>query len=58
MLCASIYDPSADMTKRALIVSIDQERRCIFAMYISVELKQSLRFSGVFETSDVFGFEG
>jgi len=39
MLCASLYDPSCDMTKCALIVAIDRERRCVFAMYISVELE-------------------
>ena len=38
MLCASLYDPSCDMTKCALIVAVDRERRCIIAVYISVEL--------------------
>ena len=58
MICTSFYDPSCDMTKCTLIVTIDQKRRCIFAVYISVELKQPLRFMGAFRTSDVFGFEG
>jgi len=39
MLCASFYDPSCDMTKYALIVVIDREWRCVFAVYISVELE-------------------
>jgi hypothetical protein len=39
MLCASIYDPSGDMTKWALMVAKDWEQRCIFAVYISVELE-------------------
>jgi len=39
MLCASLSDPSCDMTKCALIVTIDRERRCVFAVYISVELE-------------------
>jgi hypothetical protein len=58
MLCASFYNPSCDMTKCALIVAIDRERRCIFTMYISVELKQPLRFMGAFGIRDVFRFEG
>jgi len=39
MLCARLYDPSCDMTKCALIVAVDRERRCVFAVYISVELE-------------------
>jgi len=39
MLCVSLYDPSCDMTKCALIVAIDRERRCVFAVYGSVELE-------------------
>ena len=39
MLCASLYDPSCDLTKCALIVAVDRERRCVFAVYISVELE-------------------
>jgi len=57
MLCASIYDSSCDVTKCALIVAIDRERRCIFAMYNSVELEQPFRFTGAFGAGDVFGFE-
>jgi len=58
MLPASLYDPSFDTTKCALIVAIDRERRGIFAVYISVELEQPLRITGDFGRSDVFGFEG
>ena len=58
MLCASLYDASCDMTKCALIVTIDLERRCIFAVYILVELVYSLCFTGALRTSDVIGFEG
>jgi len=36
MLCASLYDPSCDMTTCALIFAIDREWRCVFAMYITV----------------------
>jgi hypothetical protein len=39
MLCASHYDPICNMTKCALIVPVDRERRCVFAAYISVELE-------------------
>jgi len=58
MLRASLYDPSCDLTKCALIVAIDWERRCVFAVYIPVELELPLCFTGAIETSDVFGFEG
>jgi len=57
MLCASFYDSSSDVTKCTMIVAIDLERRCIFAMYISVELEQLFRFTGAFGAGDVFGFE-
>jgi hypothetical protein len=39
MLCASLYDPSCDMAKCSLIVAIDRERRCVFAVYITVQLE-------------------
>jgi len=39
MLWASLDDPNCDITKSALIVAIDRERRCVFAVYISVELE-------------------
>jgi len=39
MLCASLHDPSCEMTKCAMIVAVDRERRCIFAVCISVELE-------------------
>jgi hypothetical protein len=39
MRCASLYDPICDMTKCALIVAIGQEWRCVFGVYISVELE-------------------
>ena len=58
MLCVSFYDPTYDRTKCAPIVAVDRERRCIFAVYISVEVKQPLLFMGAFRTSDVFNFEG
>jgi hypothetical protein len=56
--CASVYDPSCDMTNCALIISIDRERRCSFAVNIAVELKQSLCFTGAFGTTEELGFEG
>ena len=58
ILCASFYDSCCAMTKCSLIFAIDREQRCNFAVYISVELKKPLRFTGAFRTSDVFGFEG
>jgi hypothetical protein len=58
MICGSIYDPSCDMTKCAMIITIDGERRCVFAMYISVELEYSLCFMGAQGICDIFGFEG
>jgi len=58
MLHASFYQCSCDVAKCALIVAIDRERRCILAVYISVELKQPLCFTRAFGKSDVFGFEG
>ena len=57
MLCVSFSDSSCDVTKCALIVAIDQERRCIFAVYISVELEQPFRFTGAPGAVDVFGFD-
>jgi hypothetical protein len=39
MVCASRYDPSGNMSKCALIIAIDRERRCVFPVYISVELE-------------------
>jgi len=57
MLHASFYDSSCDVTKCALIVAIDREQRCIFAVYISVELEQPFRFTGAHGAGDVFGFE-
>jgi hypothetical protein len=39
MLCASIYDPSGDMTKWALMVANNWKQRSVFAVYISVELE-------------------
>jgi len=39
MLCASLYDPSCDKTKCALIVALDREPRWVFAVTISVELE-------------------
>jgi len=39
MLCVRFYDPSCDMTNCTCVVAIDWEPRCIFAMFISVELK-------------------
>jgi hypothetical protein len=44
MLCASFYHCSCDVTKCVLSIAIDRERRCIFAVYISVELVQPFRF--------------
>jgi hypothetical protein len=58
MLCASLYDPRCDMTKCALIMAIDWERRYVIPAYISAELEQPLRYTGAFGTSYVFGFEG
>jgi len=46
MLRASFYDPSCDITKCTLIVAFNRKRRCIFAVYISVELEQPFRFIG------------
>jgi hypothetical protein len=57
MLCASFYDSSCDVTKCVLSIAIDQERRCIFAMYISVELVQPFCFTGALEAGNVFSFE-
>ena len=58
MLCGRFYDPSCDMTKSTLIVAIDRERRCVFAMNISVELEWPLCFTEALRTSNVFGFKG
>ena len=38
-LGASLYVPSCDMTKCALVVAIDREWRCVFAMNIMVDPK-------------------
>ena len=58
ILGASLYDPRCEMTMGAPDVAIDQERRCIFAVNISIKLEKPLYFSGALATSDVFGFEG
>jgi len=58
LLCASFYDTSCDMNKCVLIVAIERKRRCDFAIYISVELKEPLQSKGAFGKSYVFGFEG
>jgi hypothetical protein len=57
MLCVSFYDSSCDVTKCTLIVSIDRERRCIFAVYILVELEQPVPFTGAMGAGDIFGFK-
>jgi len=44
MLCACFYNSSCDLTKYALIVAIDREWWCVFAMHILVELEQPFRF--------------
>jgi len=55
MLRASFYDSSYDGTKCPLIVAIDRERRCIFAMYISGDLEQPFRFTQSLGAGDVYG---
>ena len=57
VLRASLYDPGCNMTKCALIVATDRERRCVFAVYISVELGQTFPCTGAFGASDGFGLE-
>jgi hypothetical protein len=57
LLRASFYDSSGDVTKCTMIVAIDRERRCIIAVYISVELEQPFRFTGSLGAGDEFGIE-
>jgi hypothetical protein len=57
MLCASFYDYSWEVTKCALIVAIDQEQRCIFAVYTAVELEWPFRFTRALGAGDAFSFE-
>ena len=57
MLRGSFYASSCDVTKCALIVAIDQERWCVFAMYISVELEEPFRCTGALGAGDVYSSE-
>jgi hypothetical protein len=57
MLCASLYDPSPDMTQCTLIIAIDQEQRCVFAECILVDLELPLCLMGSHGIRDVLDFE-
>jgi hypothetical protein len=57
MLCARFSGPRCAMTKCVMIVAIDRELRCVFAVHIMVELELPLCFTRAHGTIDVFGSE-